>query len=60
MRNRILSLPVPSENDIAAPGLQQQPEDQSGDTDEDSGAADEESEDSGMGNGANTFLLPFP
>jgi hypothetical protein len=55
-----LTLPVPSENDITAPGLQQQPEDQSGDIDEDSGAVDEESEDSGMGNDASTFLLPFP
>jgi hypothetical protein len=54
-----LSLPVPSENDIAAPGSQQQPEDQSGDAEEDS-AADDESEDNGMSNDASTFLLPFP
>ena len=55
-----LSLPVPSENDIAAPGLQQQPEDQTGDADEDSSAEEDESEDNGMSNDASTFLLPFP
>jgi hypothetical protein len=55
-----LSLPVPSENDIAAPGLQQQPGDQSGDADEDSSGSEDESEDSDMSSDASTFLLPFP
>lgn len=55
-----LSLPVPSENDIAAPGLQQQPEDQSRGTDEDSRGADDESVDSDISDDASTFLLPFP
>jgi hypothetical protein len=55
-----LSLPVPSENDIAAPGLQQQPEDHSRDTDKDSGGADDESGDNDNNDDASTFLLPFP
>jgi len=55
-----LSLPVPSENDIEAPGLQQQPEDQSRDADEDFGGVDDEAEGNGISNDASTFLLPFP
>jgi hypothetical protein len=55
-----LSLPVPSENDIHVPGLQQNPVDQSQGTDEDSGSSDDESNDNGISNGGSTFLLPFP
>jgi len=55
-----LSLPVPSENEIAAPGLQQQPGDQSRDADEDSSGPDDESEDNDISNDGSTFLLPFP
>jgi hypothetical protein len=55
-----LSLPVPSENDIAAPGLQQQPGDQSRDADGDSSGEDEESEDNDINHDGSTFLLPFP
>ena len=55
-----LSLPVPSENDIHVPGLQQNPGDQSQGTDEDSGGSDDESNDNGISNGGSTFLLPFP
>lgn len=55
-----LSLPVPSENDISAPGLQQQPGDQSRDADEDSSGPDDESEDNDISNDGSTFLLPFP
>jgi hypothetical protein len=55
-----LSLPVPSENDIHVPGLQQNPGDQSQGTDEDSGSSDDESHDNGISNGGSTFLLPFP
>lgn len=52
-----LSLPVPSENDIA-PGLQQQRGDQPRNADGDS--SDENSQDSGTDTDGNTFLLPFP
>ena len=55
-----LSLPVPSENDIVAPGVQQQPGDQSQDADEDSGGQDDESQDNGNDHDGNIFLLPFP
>ena len=55
-----LSLPVPSENDIVAPGVQQQPGDQSQDADEDLGGQDDESQDNGNDHDANAFLLPFP
>ena len=53
-----LSLPVPSENDIVAPGVQQHPGDQS--QDEDFGGQDDESQDNGNDHDGNTFLLPFP
>lgn len=55
-----LSLPVPSENDIQVPGLQQNPGDQPQDADEDSGGSDDESNDNGISNDGSTFLLPFP
>lgn len=55
-----LSLPVPSENDIQVPGLQQNPGDQPQDADEDSGGSDDESNDNGFNNDGSTFLLPFP
>lgn len=55
-----LSLPVPSENDIHVPGLQQNPGDQSQDTDEDFGGSDDESNNNGIRNDESTFLLPFP
>ena len=55
-----LSLPVPSENDIVAPGLQQQPGDQSQGTEEDTGGRDDESQDNDSNYDGNTFLLPFP
>jgi hypothetical protein len=55
-----LSLPVPSENDIATPGLQENPGDQPQDADEDSGGPDDESNDNGIINDGSTFLLPFP
>jgi hypothetical protein len=54
-----LSLPVPSENDIA-PGLQQQPGEQPRDSVGESLDRDEESQDSGADTDENTFLLPFP
>jgi hypothetical protein len=54
-----LSLPVPSENDIAS-GLPQQRGDQPLDADRDSGDGDENSQDSGTDTDGNTFLLPFP
>jgi hypothetical protein len=50
-----LSLPVPSENDIVPPGVQQQPPDHSQDNKKDFGGRDD-----GNNNGGNTFLLPFP
>ena len=50
-----LSLPVPSENDIVPPGVQQQPPDHSQDNEEDFSGKDD-----GNNNGGNTFLLPFP
>ena len=52
-----VSLPVPSQNDIA-PGLQQQRGDQPRNADGDS--SDENSQDSGTDTDGNTFLLPFP
>jgi hypothetical protein len=55
-----LSLPVPSENDFAPPGLQQNPGDHSQDADENSGSSDDESGDNGISNDESTFLLPFP
>ena len=51
-----LSLPVPSENDIVPPGVQQQQPDQSQDNEEDFGGQD----DNGNNKDGNTFLLPFP
>ena len=51
-----LSLPVPSENDIVPPGVQQQPPDHSQDNEEDFGGQD----DNGNNDEGNTFLLPFP
>jgi hypothetical protein len=51
-----LSLPVPSENDIVPPGVQQQPPDHSQDNEEDFGGQD----DNGNNDDGNTFLLPFP
>jgi hypothetical protein len=54
-----LSLPVPSENDIAPP-LQEQPEDQPRDSVGESLDRDEHSQDSGADTDENTFLLPFP
>jgi hypothetical protein len=55
-----LSLPVPSENDFAPPGLQQNPGGHSQDADENSGSSDDESGDNGISNDESTFLLPFP
>jgi hypothetical protein len=55
-----LSLPVPSENDIVAPGVQQQPGDLSQDADEGLGGQNDESHDNGNDQDGNTFLLPFP
>ena len=54
-----LSLPVPSENDIA-PGLQQQPGEQSRGSVEESLDRDEDSPGSEADTDENTFLLPFP
>lgn len=54
-----LSLPVPSENDIA-PGLQEQPGDQPRDSVGESLDRDEDFQDSGADTDENTFLLPFP
>ena len=54
-----LSLPVPSENDIAAE-LQQQPGEQLRDSGGDSRDRDENSQDSRADTDENTFLLPFP
>ena len=51
-----LSLPVPSENDIVPPGVQQQPPDHSQDNEDDFGGQD----DNGNNDDGNTFLLPFP
>ncbi|MPZ05771.1 MAG: hypothetical protein GEU26_05025 [Nitrososphaeraceae archaeon] len=51
-----LSLPIPSENDIVPPGVQQQLPDHSQDNEEDFGGQD----DNGNNNDGNTFLLPFP
>jgi hypothetical protein len=55
-----LSLPVPSENEIVPPGLQQQPPENSQDNEEDLGGQDDKSEDNGNNDDGNTFLLPFP
>ena len=55
-----LSLPIQSENDIATPGLQREPEDQSRYADERSGDADDESEVGDISNDAGAFILPFP
>lgn len=54
-----LSLPVPSENDIA-PGLPQQRGDQPRNGDGDSSDGNENSQDSSTDTDGNTFLLPFP
>ena len=54
-----LSLPVPSENEIVPPGVQQPPEN-SQDNEEDLGGQDDKSEDNGNEDDGNTFLLPFP
>ena len=54
-----LSLPVPSENEIVPPGVQQPPEN-SQDNEEDLGGQDDKSEDNGNNDDGNTFLLPFP
>lgn len=54
-----LSLPVPSENEIVPPGVQQPPEN-SQDNEEDLGGQDDKSEDNGKDDDGNTFLLPFP
>ena len=54
-----LSLPVPSENEIVPPGVQQPPEN-SQDNEEDLGGQDDKSEDNGNDDDGNTFLLPFP
>lgn len=50
-----LSLPVPSENEIVPPGVQQQPPENSQENEEDLGGQDDKSEDNGY-----AFLLPFP
>ena len=55
-----LSLPVPSENEIVPPGVQQQPPENSQDNEEDLGGQDDKSEDNGNDDDGNTFLLPFP
>jgi hypothetical protein len=55
-----LSLPVPSENEIVPPGVQQQPPENSQDNEEDLGGQDDKSEDNGNNDDGNTFLLPFP
>jgi hypothetical protein len=55
-----LSLPVPSENEIVPPGLQQQPPENSQDNEEDLGGQDDKSRDNGNNDDGNTFLLPFP
>lgn len=55
-----LSLPVPSENEIVPPGVQQQPPENSQDNEENSGDPDNKSEDNGNNDDGNTFLLPFP
>ncbi|MFZ1876313.1 MAG: hypothetical protein WAU25_04690 [Nitrososphaeraceae archaeon] len=55
-----LSLPVPSENEIVPPGVQQQPPENSYDNEEDLGGQDDKSEDNSNNNDGNTFLLPFP
>lgn len=54
-----LSLPVPSENEIVPPGVQQPPEN-SQDNEEDLGGQDDKSEDNSNDDDGNTFLLPFP
>jgi hypothetical protein len=54
-----LSLPVPSENEIVPPGVQQPPKN-SQDNEEDLGGQDDKSEDNGNNDDGNTFLLPFP
>ncbi|MGC1133228.1 MAG: hypothetical protein WA941_10425 [Nitrososphaeraceae archaeon] len=55
-----LSLPVPSENEIVPPGVQQLPPESSQDNEEDLGGQDDKSEDNGNNDDGNTFLLPFP
>lgn len=55
-----LSLPVPSENEIVPPGIQQQPPENTQDNEEDLGGQDDKSEDNGNNDDGNTFLLPFP
>lgn len=54
-----LSLPVPSENEIVPPGVQQQPPENSQENEVDLGGQDK-SEDNGNNDEGNTFLLPFP
>ena len=55
-----LSLPIPSENDIEAPGLQQRPGDQSQEADKDLKGSVHGYAGNGDTNDVNAFLLPFP
>lgn len=55
-----LSLPIPSENDIEAPGSQQRPGDQSREAEADPKGSVQEYAGNGDTDDVNAFLLPFP